>query len=314
MVVSVRTPVLNILDAIWVSYSSLSGYPADTTFRANQILASQDPVALDYWAAAYIMYPISKNPRHLPDFPGIDQWITGARDIINSRGGLYNPDGGIFVDRVTKNEDKMVVYTKSVSVILLSPNGNEVIPSGSTYTIQWEASSQTTRFRLEYSLDNGASWMPIPGADDVTGNSYDWSVPKPWGNKKACLVRVRGYDDSYKKVGADKSDAPFTIEVVRVDSPKGEDILISDNIYPITWTMNGTKNPVTKVTLYYTKDGGTTWHLIKTLKDNPGSYPWLVQAVKEVKTRCKIRVELKDTFGNVLAADVSNGYFTIQPG
>lgn len=55
MVVSVRTPVLNIIDAIWVSYSSITGYPQSTTFRADQILASQDPVALDYWAAKYIL-------------------------------------------------------------------------------------------------------------------------------------------------------------------------------------------------------------------------------------------------------------------
>ena len=82
--VSVRTPVLNIVDATWVSYSSLAGYPASTTFRANQILASQDPVALDYWAAKYIMYPISQSPRHLPTFSGIDQWLTSARDTINA--------------------------------------------------------------------------------------------------------------------------------------------------------------------------------------------------------------------------------------
>jgi hypothetical protein len=110
MVVSVRTPVLNIVDAIWVSHASLKGYPADTTFRANQILASQDPVALDYWAAKYILYPVDDNPRHHPDFSGINEWLTDARDIINGRGGLYNPDIGISVDVVTKNENEMQVH------------------------------------------------------------------------------------------------------------------------------------------------------------------------------------------------------------
>jgi hypothetical protein len=88
MIASVRTPVLNIIDAIWVSHSSVAGYPTDTTFRANQILASQDPVALDYWAAKYIMYPISHSPRHLPTFSGIDLWLTNAQAAINDRGGL----------------------------------------------------------------------------------------------------------------------------------------------------------------------------------------------------------------------------------
>jgi uncharacterized protein (DUF362 family) len=110
MMVSVRTPVLNIVDATWVSYSSLAGYPASTTFRANQILASQDPVALDYWAAKYIMYPISQNPRHLPTFSGIDQWLTTARDTINGDGGLFDPNGGIQVGLVTKNEAEMSTF------------------------------------------------------------------------------------------------------------------------------------------------------------------------------------------------------------
>jgi len=107
MVASVRAPVLNILDAIWVSHQSLTGYPADTTFRANQILAGQDPVALDYWAAKYILYPLDENSRHHPDFEGIDRWLTDARDAINTRGGLYRPPEGIFVERVTKTESEM---------------------------------------------------------------------------------------------------------------------------------------------------------------------------------------------------------------
>ena len=110
MALSVRAPVLNIIDAIWVSYSSITGYPASTTFRANQILASQDPVALDYWAAKYIIYPISQSPRHLPTFSGIDQWLTSARDTINGGGGLYDPDMGIQVGLVTKNETEMSAF------------------------------------------------------------------------------------------------------------------------------------------------------------------------------------------------------------
>jgi hypothetical protein len=115
MVVSVRTPILNILDAIWVSFSSLAGYPSSTTFRANQILASQDPVALDYWAAKYILYPIDNNIYHRPDYPGIDTWLRKARDTINGRGGLYDPESGIFVRSVTKSENRMKVFTDSAN-------------------------------------------------------------------------------------------------------------------------------------------------------------------------------------------------------
>ncbi|HMA54567.1 MAG TPA: DUF362 domain-containing protein, partial [Acidobacteriota bacterium] len=88
MMVSVHTPVLNILDAIWVSHLSRSGYPASTTFRADTIVASQDPVALDYWAAKNVLYPIDHNDRHHPDSPAVNAWLTAARDIIVGRGGF----------------------------------------------------------------------------------------------------------------------------------------------------------------------------------------------------------------------------------
>jgi hypothetical protein len=111
MAVFVRTPILNIMDAIWVSHASLTGYPSSTTFRANQIVASQDPVALDYWAAKHILYPIDNNSRHHPDFAGIDKWLSEAAGFINGSGGLYNLDNGILVDQVTKKEEEIQVHS-----------------------------------------------------------------------------------------------------------------------------------------------------------------------------------------------------------
>ena len=111
MFASVCTPVLNIVDAIWVPYTSLTGYPASTTFRANQLLASQDPVAVDYWAAKHILYPIDGNFNHHPDYPSVNDWLVQARETINDLGGLLDADKGIVVDRVTNREAEMNVRT-----------------------------------------------------------------------------------------------------------------------------------------------------------------------------------------------------------
>jgi uncharacterized protein (DUF362 family) len=118
MVASVKTPVLNIIDGIWVPYLRLRGYPHDKNFRANTIIASQDPVALDYWAAKHVLYPIDENERHHPDFPVIDYWLSEARDTINMRGGLYNPDHGIFVQNTTKNEQEMNIHERSTPLFI----------------------------------------------------------------------------------------------------------------------------------------------------------------------------------------------------
>jgi len=114
MVVSVRPPVLHIIDAIWVSHKAITGYPAQNTMRVNQILASQDPVALDYWAAKNVLYPIDGNYRHHPDFAGIAAWLADAQVTINSRGGTFKPEWGIRVGNVTRNEDEMQVLIATV--------------------------------------------------------------------------------------------------------------------------------------------------------------------------------------------------------
>jgi len=316
MVVSVRTPVLNIIDAIWVSYSSLTGYPQSTTFKANQILASQDPVALDYWAAKHILYPVDNNPRHRPDFPGINQWLTDACNMINDRGGLYNVDNGILVNRVTKRENEMLVFVRSTTVDLLEPIGGDVIPSGSTYTIRWEGSSPAVKFGLLYSMDNGLTWRWITDGF-VTDSSYDWRVPTPRSNKKLCFVKVIGYNASSVKVGADKSEAPFTIEVVRLTAPSDPGISLNyGEIYNITWTTHATKTLVETVELYYTKNAATTpvtWIPIGTFKigDYPDMYPWQVPRPAKTKTKCRVKVVLKDAHGQKVGVDVSDNNFAI---
>jgi len=110
MVVSVRTPVLNILDAIWVSHNSLAGYPASETFNAGQIAASQDPLALDAWACRNILYAYDRYPSHNPDNAAITKWMTDAASIINGRGGLYNPGRCIFAGEATFREENMLVF------------------------------------------------------------------------------------------------------------------------------------------------------------------------------------------------------------
>jgi uncharacterized protein (DUF362 family) len=117
MMVSVHTPVLNIMDAVWVSQGALTGYPASATYRADTIVASQDPVALDYWTAKHILYPIDDNDRHHPDYAGIDAWLTAARDIITGRGGFTQKSRGILVETATKTESEMVVHEAAVGTI-----------------------------------------------------------------------------------------------------------------------------------------------------------------------------------------------------
>jgi hypothetical protein len=193
-----------------------------------------------------------------------------------------------------------------------------MIPSGSDYNIQWEATPLAESFDLYYSPNNGESWTSI--AKDVRNTIYRWSVPKTIGNKKTCLIRVIGYNATRtKKTGSDTSDKPFTIEVVKLTSPNGGPPPLKQNDnFNITWTAYETAHPVTKVQLYYTKNGGTTYSLITTLSGSylPGDYSqsWTVPGVGTTpKTKCKVKVVLKDANGVIQCTDVSDSFFTIEP-
>lgn len=68
MMAQVIYPDLNILDANYIGVSSrgpASSY--ESAYRAGIVLASKDPVALDYYAGKYILYPLTGFERHNPD-------------------------------------------------------------------------------------------------------------------------------------------------------------------------------------------------------------------------------------------------------
>lgn len=205
-----------------------------------------------------------------------------------------------------------VLLGKKETVTLSSPNGGEAIPSGSLYSLTWIASPFSKKFDLFYSTDKGSTWRLID--HDVTGGTYDWQVPIPTKNKKACLVRVIGYNDLDEKVAAGVSETPFTIEVVKLQLPNEGGPLTAGNTYSVTWSTHLTKNPVGGVRLYYSITGGRTWVFARQLPlaGNPGSYDWQVPTVTKTEDRCKLKIILKDAKGRTVGSDISDG-FTIQP-
>jgi len=190
MMVSVVPPILNIIDAIWVSHSSIKGFPAKATFRANQLLASQDPVAADYWAAKYILYPVDSNFRHHPDFPGVDRWLGRARDTINGRGGLLNPEKGIIVGQVTRNEAEMRIQTSQAGDFLA-----KVRLSLSRSGLRFMASVSEAGI-LERSLDIGVSGAsPLAWTADTDVPWLSCSPAAASGNRTvAVLVQTSGLE------------------------------------------------------------------------------------------------------------------------
>ena len=109
LMVETRFPILNILDAIWVNANPPSGStgaagPSTPYHRAtgvNAILASTDPVALDYWAAKHIL--LQAAPQGVdtssmdPDFAGYGSfgaWLRLSMHEISGAGYQATVDEG----------------------------------------------------------------------------------------------------------------------------------------------------------------------------------------------------------------------------
>jgi hypothetical protein len=232
------------------------------------------------------------------------------------------PDGhgGVIVSLVNNGDGMTDLYAQRVfangqlqPVQVFSPNGGEVIASGSSHQyIEWGAPSQTMIFKLFYSVDNGNTWKMID--QGIPGTTRTWEVPEQNGNKKRCKIKVIGYDSAGVRVGSDVSDGPFSIEVVRLTYPNGGESLSSGSNTTITWDTYATASPVTQVILSYSLDKGVTWKAFTSQpSSNTGSHQVTLPTVTKTKPNCKVKVVLKDSSGKKVGNDVSDGVFTISP-
>ncbi|MFX0078467.1 MAG: DUF362 domain-containing protein [Candidatus Hermodarchaeota archaeon] len=114
-----RYPVLNILDAIHINpnpYPSIWCGPAtnyDGATRVNIIMASTDPVALDYWAAKYVLMPTAEVNGH-EDLRAIDPDNMERRTGLTDAFGVYLNNTKLELIRngytVTTNLNRMNVF------------------------------------------------------------------------------------------------------------------------------------------------------------------------------------------------------------
>lgn len=120
----VKSPDLTIFDCIWVSPDSLRGYPPETTYRADTLLAGFDPVALDYHASKHILFPLGGafENEHNPDsYPGLINLLNGAIEFINNNGGIRGKP-------VQKGDENIAVLQVSVDTTdsdVVGPNGDD---------------------------------------------------------------------------------------------------------------------------------------------------------------------------------------------
>ena len=99
-------------------------------------------------------------------------------------------------------------------------------------------------------------------------------------------------------IGADE-----VMLAIRVLSPNGSEVLIAGDIYPISWSSNGS---ISNVLIEYSIDNGTDWNDVNTVP-NTGNYNWYVPLVSS--DQCLVRVS---DASHPDVNDISDGVFTIN--
>ncbi len=201
-------------------------------------------------------------------------------------------------------------------VTVVAPNGGEIWETSSAHAITWTATDTVgvTSFAIDYSTNNGASWIQIQSQTNGNPQSYLWTVASTPSDN--CLMRVKAWDFG-GNMGSDLSNSVFSIVVasdtiapfVHVNSPNGGENWYEGTTHNITWTA-GDNVGITSFRLEYSTDAGASWIQIQDwVGGNPGSIGWGVP--NTASTQCRVRVLCRDAALNI-GTDSSDSYFTIS--
>jgi hypothetical protein len=127
------------------------------------------------------------------------------------------------------------------SIKVTSPNGGEKCDTGTVYQITWE-SKYVAIVKIEYSINNGVSWVNIDSSYTSPG-IFNWKVPNT--PSEQCKIKI---SDTSNGSWYDESDSLF---IIRVPVPTGIRELLSSRPAQFNLYQNFPNpfNPVSRI--YY---------------------------------------------------------------
>jgi len=197
------------------------------------------------------------------------------------------------------------VFTITPIITVTAPNGGEDWITESQQNITW-SSQNITDVSIEYSIDNGGSWISVVASIPASSGSYNWTVPNTPSTQ--CLVRIS--DASNASIN-DVSDATFKITaapnpMVTVTAPNGGENWVVGIAHQVKWT----RQDVTYIKIEYSTDNGNEWIVVVPSRLAAfGSYNWTIPNTPS--TQCLVRIS---DVSNPSVNDVSDGTFTIEGG
>lgn len=163
---------------------------AASPFAATTLVNDLDLEVAEPNATAHLPFILNPAAANVTDtaVEGIDRRNNAEQIVIN------NPAAGTYIATVKgfsvpyPNQKYILAYDiVPAGIKLLYPVVDNPVKAADSVKIFWDAPPGTNTFTLEYSRDNGGSWLLI---DNVTADrrSYNWQVPDT--SIEQCKVRV----------------------------------------------------------------------------------------------------------------------------
>jgi uncharacterized repeat protein (TIGR02543 family) len=232
------------------------------------------------------------------------EWYSDETAYETAKTLTVTTGGNTYIEVVLGGDDPVNPGALRVT----SPNGGESLTGGTIYQITWTSigSESGENVIIEYSLDDGVTWIMITSAAADTG-SYSWTVPAV--NSGTCRVKITSGDGDAGI--SDASDEPFGIvstlpPSIRLMSPKRWISITAGTVQVITWTSTGN---VSQVVIEYSTDSAITWSTIAASAPNTGSYQWAVPDTPS--QHCHLRIFLGDGDSESAPFDMTDTEFSI---
>ncbi len=272
---------------------SLSTYQVvctgDTTFTVNATNSGDDtlPPLSATADAQWVGINVSGS--------GNEQYIYTTVDTTGLSGGYYSSNVAVtgtgindsFVIDLDLTADKSGIY-------ISAPVAGEIYTVGDTMMISWSADSKISDVGIEYSPDEGMTWLSLTSSDTISRSSggwgsYAWHIPEnidgiPVASSQA-MMRVyetngsaHGYSDIFEIYPNDSTVSDTTTSKTALLSPVGDSYYMVGDTMTIEWDAD---TGINEVILEYSPDDGVSWAFIDsgTITRNSsywGLYPWKV--------------------------------------
>lgn len=168
------------------------------------------------------------------------------------------------------------------TIKITTPNGGETLVGGSKANITWNC-TDIANVNLEYSANNGSTWVSVATNLDAKTRSYIWTVPSTAAI--SCKIRISDANDTTLY---DDSDQLFTISnavTLALTKPTGGESWKTGSTQTITWNAEG----ITTCKLEYSTDNGESWQPISnSIQAANRSYSFNVPDVVAYEWKFKI--------------------------